>query len=395
MKTNLPVYRRFDGWTGRRSDRYGALFAAAITILFIAACMATNDSTRIARAADQLFRIVTVAEGLERPWGITFLADGDLLVTERPGALRRVSKDGALSEPIAGLPAIAAIGQGGLLDVQTHPQFAENGLIYFSYAAKTEKLYSTHVARAKLLDGELGDVTVIFRAEPGFAGGRHFGSRLIFDNDGYLYVSVGDRGYRPNGQDRTTHAGSILRLHDDGSVPADNPFVDEEGVRAEIWSYGHRNPQGLTIDRDSGRIWANEHGPRGGDELNEIIRGANFGWAEVSYGEEYGTDRPVGEATERADTQQPHWFWVPSIAPSGLAWISNDVYPDWQHSLLNGALKFQLVSRLPLGADGIEGEERFLEGTLGRIRDVKVGPDGLVYLLTDENDGGVYRLEPL
>jgi len=379
----------------RRSDKYGTLFAFAIVVLFVGACLFNTDDGRIARASDQLFRIVTVAEGLEKPWGIAFLPDGEMLVTERAGRLRRVKPDGQLSDPLSGLPEIAATGQGGLLDVLIHPQFADNALIYLSYAAKVDGGYTTHVAQAKLTDTGLNDVSPVFQATPGFGGGRHFGSRMLFDNDGYLFVTVGDRGHRPNGQDLSTHAGSILRLHDDGSVPTDNPFVDVKDAQPEIWSYGHRNPQGLTIDRASGRIWANEHGPQGGDELNEIIRGANYGWAQISYGAEYGSDQPVGQATESDDTRQPHWYWVPSIAPSGLAWIGNDTYPGWKDSLLVGALKFQLISRLPVGANGIDREERFLEGTLGRIRDVKLGLDGFVYLLTDKKDGGVYRLEPL
>lgn len=381
----------------KKSDRRGMIFAVAIAIVFIAACSIGSGEGRIVRAADQLFRVVTVAEGLNHPWGLAFLPDQTMLVTERSGQLRRVDDKGAVSEPLAGLPKIAVNGQGGLMDIALHPQFKENSLIYFSFAAEVDGRSGTQVARARFLDGGLDGLEVIFDAQPKFKGGRHFGSRLLFDNDGYLFITLGDRGHRPNGQDLSTHPGSIIRINDDGSVPDDNPFVDRQGARPEIWSYGHRNPQGMAIDRASGRIWANEHGPRGGDELNLIVAGANYGWADISYGAEYSSDNAVGEATERDDTVQPLWYWVPSIAPSGLAWVDsdNDLYGGWQGSLLVGALKFQLVAQLALEGDTVTEEFRFLESEVGRIRDIRVGPDGLVYLLSDSNRGGIFRLEPM
>lgn len=379
------------------SDRRGVLFAVAIAVVFIAACTMTGGDGRLVRAADKIYRVVTITEGLQNPWGVAFLPDNQLLVTERPGRLRRVDASGNLGQPLSGLPDIAAIGQGGLLDVVLHPEYASNSYIYISYAAEIDGGFGTRVARARLSGDELQDLQVIFKAEPGFQGGRHFGSRLLFDNDGYLFVTLGDRGHRANGQDLSTHAGSILRLNDDGSVPDDNPFTGQAGVRPEIWSYGHRNPQGMTIDRSSGRIWTHEHGPRGGDELNLIVAAANYGWPDISFGAEYGSGKAVGDGTERDDITSPLWYWVPSIAPSGLAYVDNETYAGWSNSLLVGALKFQLLTRLPLNStgDAIDEELRFLEGELGRIRDVRVGDDGLVYLLTDAKNGGIYRLEPM
>ncbi len=378
-----------------KSDRRGMLFAVLTALIFIAACSLGGGDGRIVRAADQLFRVVTVAEGLKHPWGLAFLPDQTMLVTERPGTLRRVDGDGGVSEPLDGLADIAAVGQGGLLDVVLHPNFENNSLLYLSYAAEVDGKYGTRVARARLGEQALEQFEVIFDAVPKFSGGRHFGSRLLFDNDGYLFITLGDRGHRPNGQDLSTHPGSIVRINDDGSVPADNPFVDHDGARPEIWSYGHRNPQGMAIDRSSGRIWAHEHGPRGGDELNLIVAGANFGWADISFGAEYGSGQPVGEATESDATVAPLWYWDPSIAPSGLAYVDNDRYEPWQDSLLVGALKFELVARLTLDANAVTEESRFLDSQIGRVRDVRIGPDGLVYLLSDSNRGGIFRLEPM
>lgn len=338
------------------------------------------------------FRVVTVADGLSHPWGLAFLPDGGMLVTERDGRLR-VVRDGELqSTPVAGLPEIAVAGQGGLLDVTLHPAFEDNRWVYLSYAASGEGGYGTEVARGRFRDGALEDLEVIFRALPKASGGRHFGSRLVFDNDGHLYVTLGDRGHRPNGQDLATHTGSIIRIHDDGSVPADNPFVD--GERPEIFTYGNRNVQGAALHPETGVLWTHEHGPQGGDELNVIEAGNNYGWPVITYGANYGTGTQIGEGTHKPGMEQPLWYWDPSIAPSGMTFYTGDRFPEWQGSLFVGALKFELLARLELNGRKVLGEERMLKGELGRIRAVEQGPDGYLYLLTDESNGRLLRLEP-
>ena len=338
------------------------------------------------------FAVATIVDGLQRPWGLAFLPNGDILVTERVGRLRLI-RDGVLEpDPVAGLPDIAVQGQGGLLDVALHPGFAENRLVYLSYAAAGEGGYGTEVARGRYRNGRLEDAEVIFRAQPKAGGGRHFGSRLIFDNDGYLYVTLGDRGHRPNGQDLGTHTGSIVRIRDDGSVPETNPFVG--GRRPEVFSYGHRNVQGAALHPRTGVLWAHEHGPQGGDELNLVRSGRNYGWPVITYGANYGTGTKIGEGTEKPGMEQPLWYWVPSIAPSGMTFYTGDKFPRWRDSLFVGSLKFRLLARLELDGEQVVGEERMLEDEFGRIRAVEQGPDGCLYLLTDDNNGRLLRLEP-
>jgi len=341
------------------------------------------------------FKVVVVTEGLEHPWGLAFLPDGRMLVTERPGRLR-VVKDGILDpEAVDGLPAVSAYGQGGLLDVALHPDFAQNGWVYFSFAAAGEGGFSTEVARGRLAGHALRDLEVIFRAGPKVGGGRHFGSRFVFGDDGKLYFSLGERGNPANAQELGTHHGAIIRLNDDGSVPADNPFVNTPGAKPEIFTYGNRNPQGMTIDRATGRIWENEHGPQGGDEVNVIRAGTNYGWPVITYGRNYGIGTKIGEGTHKAGMAQPVLQWTPSIAPSGMAFYDGDRFPGWKGNLFVGALKFQLLVRLEVDGEKVVHEERLLEGVLGRIRDVRAGPDGLLYLLTDESDGVIARIEPV
>jgi len=338
------------------------------------------------------FRVETVVDGLSHPWGLAFLPNGGMLVTERSGQLR-VVRDGELDpSPVAGLPPIAVRGQGGLLDVALHPAFEENRWVYISYAAAGDGGYGTEVARGRYRGGVLEELEVIFRALPKSSGGRHFGSRLVFDGDGYLYVTLGDRGNRPNGQDLGTHPGSIIRLHDDGSVPQDNPFIDRG--RPEIFTYGNRNVQGAALHPETGVLWAHEHGPQGGDELNVIEAGNNYGWPVITYGANYGTGTKIGEGTHKPGMEQPLWYWDPSIAPSGMTFYTGERFPQWQGSLFVGALKFQLLARLELDGREVLGEERMLEGALGRIRAVEQGPDGYLYLLTDAGNGRLLRLEP-
>lgn len=345
--------------------------------------------------ARQDFQVVALTDGLEHPWGMAFLPDGDVLVTERPGRLRIVRNGRLLPEPVSGLPMIEAYGQGGLLDVVLHPDYEKNGWIYLSYAGSDDNGMGTEVGRARLKGNSLVDWQTLFRLLPKSGTGYHFGSRLVFDREGYLYITVGDRGVRNRAQNLDDHAGSVIRLHDDGRVPADNPFINRPGARPEIYSYGHRNPQGAALHPVTGKLWIHEHGPQGGDEINVIQAGANYGWPVISYGEEYGTDTPVGEGTHKAGMQQPIDYWVPSIAPSGMTFYHAERFPQWKGNLFVGSLKFRLLVRLQLDGENVLQEERLLQNELGRIRDVRTGPDGYIYLLTDESNGKLVRLEPV
>jgi glucose/arabinose dehydrogenase len=306
-----------------------------------------------------------------------------------------IKDDRLVAEPVAGLPPIEAHGQGGLLDVALHPNFAENQLIYFSYAGPGEGGISTEVARGKLVDNHLEDVQVIFRQQPKSKTGRHFGSRLVFDRERYLYITLGDRGERERAQRPDDHAGSVIRLHDDGRTPADNPFVGKEGWKPEKFTLGNRNIQGAALHPRTGELWAHEHGPQGGDEINVIRAGVNYGWPVITYGVNYVIGTPIGEGTKKPGMAQPLYYWVPSIAPSGMTFYSGDRFPRWRGDLFVGALKNRMLVRLSLDGEQVVGEERFLNDVIGRIRDVRTGPDGFIYLLTDENDGALVRLEPV
>ena len=328
--------------------------------------------------------IEIITEELSYPWSLAFLPGGDFLVTERDGELHLVSASGNVSEPIKGLPDIAAVGQGGLFDVTLHPDFAENNTLYLSYASGNRiQGYNTTVMRA-VLDGDtLKQQTEIFAATPKVRGGRHFGGRLLFDNAGYLFISLGDRGDRNEAQNPENHIGSLIRLNDDGSVPADNPFVGKAGFKPEIYSYGHRNVQGMNLHPVTGKVWTHEHGPQGGDEVNLVEAGKNYGWPTISYGGEYGSGRPIGKESAPG-LEQPLHYWNPSIAPSGMAFLDGE-------NLLVGALKFQLLARLKLDDTQIIDETRHHQGEWGRIRDVRV-KGGAVYLLTDDNRGRLIKL---
>lgn len=338
------------------------------------------------------FRVVTVAAGLNHPWGMAFLPGGDILVTERSGQLRVLRDGRLLPEAVAGLPDIAVRGQGGLLDVALHPRFAANRWLYLSFAAAGDGGVGTEVLRGKYRDGRLEQMEVIFRALPKARGGRHFGARLVFDQAAYLYVTLGDRGERANGQNLATHTGSVIRIHDDGSVPVDNPFIDSG--RPEIFSYGHRNVQGAALHPQTGALWTHEHGPQGGDEINVIRRGHNYGWPVVTYGVNYGSGTAIGEGTHKPGMTPPLWYWVPSIAPSGMAFYTGERFPKWRGSVFVGALKSELLVRLQLDDGKVLGEERLLEGRFGRIRAVAAHA-GYLYLLTDADNGRLLRLEPL
>lgn len=346
-------------------------------------------------AVSGVVRVETVARGLEHPWALAFLPDGRLLVTERSGQLRTVDRGGSVSAPLAGVPAVQARGQGGLLDVALDPRFADNRVIYISYAEPGEGgTAGTAVARGRLGEGGLEDARVIYRQRPKVAGSNHFGSRLVFARDGSLFVTQGDRyAYRDKAQDLSVGLGKIVRIHPDGTVPADNPFVGRAGAQPEIWSYGHRNIQAATLHPETGQLWIVEHGPRGGDELNRPEAGKNYGWPVITYGAEYWGPK-IGEGTAKPGMEQPLYYWDPVIAPSGMVFYTGEAFPAWRGSLLIGSLRPGLLVRLRLEAGRVANEERYL-GDLGeRIRDVRQGPDGLVYLLTDRGDGRILRVSP-
>ena len=350
---------------------------------------------QVLRSQDHAFRVARIVEGLQHPWGLAFLPDGRMLVTERAGQLRIVQGGKLLPQPVAGLPPISAFGQGGLLDVALHPRFGENGLVYLSYVAQgTASGAGTEVARGKLSGSRLEDVQVIFRQQPKSGGGRHFGSRLVFDRDGFLYITLGDRGDQGRAQKPDDHAGSVIRLHDDGRVPQDNPFVGRAGWKPEKYTLGNRNMQGAALHPQTGKLWTHEHGPQGGDEINVIRAGANYGWPVITYGVNYGIGTRIGEGTHKAGMEQPLHYWVPSIAPSGMAFYTGDRFPRWQGDLFVGALRDEMLVRLKLDGEKIVQEERLLKGVLGRIRDVRNGPDGFLYILNDESRGVLARLEP-
>jgi len=347
------------------------------------------------KTQEHVVRLVKVVEGLEYPWGLAFLPDGRMLVTERPGRLRIVGKDGKLvPQAVAGLPQIVVHGQGGLLDVALHPRFTQNDLVYLSYAARGESGISTEVARGRLSANRLENVEVIFRQQPKSGSGRHFGSRLVFDREGYLYITLGDRGDMERAQKADDHAGSVIRLHDDGRVPADNPFVGKPGWKPEKYTFGNRNIQGAALHPRTGQLWTHEHGPQGGDEVNVIRAGVNYGWPVITYGVNYGIGTKIGEGSHKPGMAQPLHYWVPSIAPSGMAFYTGNRFPAWRGDLFLGALRDQVLVRLKLDGDKIVSEERMLKNVLGRIRDVRSGPDGYLYLLTDESNGALTRIEP-
>ena len=369
------------------------LLAMAALCLGVAGPLTAAERLGTYETAKHSFHLVKVTDGLEHPWGLAFLPDGRMLVTERPGRLRIVDGGKLLAEPVAGVPEVWDDGQGGLLDVALHPDFAENGLVYLSYSSPDDDDdAATAVARGRLVGDRLEDVEEIYVALPRDDNGRHFGSRLVFA-DGYLFVTAGDRGDSDRAQELDDPAGSVIRLHDDGRVPEGNPFVGTAGVRPELYSVGHRNPQGMTLETATGRIYAIEHGPKGGDEMNLIEPGVNYGWPVITFGKSYMGFK-IGEGTHKEGMAQPVHYWVPSISPSGLMIYDADRFPAWQGSFFAGALSGELLVRLEVAGGRVVVEERMLEDLEERFRDVRQGPDGLIYLLTDHPDGMLLRLEP-
>ncbi|MCW5657816.1 MAG: PQQ-dependent sugar dehydrogenase [Burkholderiaceae bacterium] len=361
--------------------------------LLVAACMLQAVPSF---AADAI-KVVTVAQGLVNPWSLAFLPDGRLLVTEKPGRIRIVEKDGKLGAPLAGLPAISVGGQCGLHDVVLDPRFADNNTIYFSFAEPAgtgESGNSTAVARARLSDGGLTDVRTIFRQRPKYSSSAHCGGRLVFARDGKLFLTLGDRFARKDdAQTLDNHHGKIVRIEPDGQVPKDNPFVGRAGALPETWSLGHRNVQGAALHPATGELWTHEHGPQGGDEVNVAEAGKNYGWPLLTYGRNYGIGTRIGEEGPKPGYEQPLKVWVPSIAPSGMAFLTSDRYPGWKGSLFVGALRAQMLARLTLDGRKVTGEERLLADLNERIRDVRQGPDGWLYLVTDSGNGRILRLE--
>jgi len=335
-------------------------------------------------------KVETVANKLQYPWCLAFLPDGRMLVTERPGRLRIVAKDGMVSAPLKGVPGVVADGQGGLLDVALDPNFASNGLVYLSYSEPGDDGNAgTAVARGKLGENSLDNVEVIFRQKPKVDGGLHFGSRLIFSPDGKLFVTLGERFKFAPAQDLSSHLGKIVRINPDGSVPDDNPFVGQDGKLPEIWSYGHRNAQGGAIHPETGKLWENEFGPEGGDELNIPEAGKNYGWPVVSWGDHYD-GKKIPKPPTHPEFADAIYHWTPVISPSGMTFYTADAIPGWKGNLLIGGLSSQAIVRLTLDGEKVTGEERIPMGV--RIRDVVQGPDGAVYALTDKNRGKILRL---
>ena len=373
-----------------RTLLFGTLLAAAL----VAGPVAARDL--IVRTEAGSVKLTEVASGLQNPWSLAFLPDGRMLVTERPGRLRIVGRDGSVSAPIDGVPEVHARGQGGLLDVALSPNFADDKLIVFSYAEPTAGGARTAVARARL-DAEglrLEEVRRIFAQNEDPSGNHHWGSRLVFARDGTLFITLGDRFHsRERAQALDSHLGKVVRIAIDGSVPADNPLAGRSDARPEIWSWGHRNVQGAALHPQTGELWTHEHGPQGGDEINRTRAGLNYGWPEVTYGREYVTGRKIGAGEAREGVEPPVLQFTPSIAPSGMAFYTGDVFPQWKGNLFVGALKFQLVARVVLEGDRVVHEERLFAELGRRIRDVRQGPDGHLWLV-DETEGRILRLDP-
>jgi glucose/arabinose dehydrogenase len=375
----------------------GTLTAATVIIAsFLIATKSSGQPTSFQSSAGPL-EVKTFAQNLVNPWALAFLPEGRVLVTERPGRMRVVSAQGALSQPLKGVPDVWAVGQGGLLDVVTDKDFTANRTIYFCYAERAGNGGRTAVARAALVDGDaprLEAVKVIFRQDGPLSSGNHHGCRIAQGSDGNLFVSLGEHfSSRDEAQNLANHLGKIIRIAPDGSVPADNPFVGRAGAKPEIWSFGHRNAQALAFNPASGGLWEIEHGPRGGDEVNIIDPGKNYGWPVIGYGIDY-SGATIHEATAKPGMEQPIKYWVPSIAPSGMAFYKAKLFSKWDGSLFTGALAGKMLVRLSLAGDKIVGEERLLQALNERIRDVRLGPDGALWLLTDNAAGRILRVTP-
>jgi aldose sugar dehydrogenase len=380
----------------RAKEIHMRLSAIACTAGLVALGCAPCDAQVFPSSAGNV-AVETFASGLDHPWAFAFLPGGRLLVTERPGRMRIVGKDGKVSPALAGVPKVFASGQGGLLDVALDRGYAENHTIYFCYADPVDGGARTSMARARLVDEgapRLDDVKVIFRQEGPLSTSRHFGCRIVQTPDGNLFLSMGDHGSFPNeAQNLGNHIGKIVRIRPDGSVPADNPFAGRPGAKPEIWSYGHRNSQGMTLHAATGKLWEEEHGPRGGDEVNIIEKGKNYGWPLIGHGIDYSGAK-IHEGTQKQGIEQAVRYWVPSISPSGMTFYTGSLFPAWRDNLFVGALSGQALVRLELDGDNVVKEERLLQQLRERIRDVRQGPDGALWLATDSSSGRILRVVP-
>lgn len=354
---------------------------------------AVGRAQQVLRSSKASYSLRMLTLDLEQPWGMAFLPDGRLLITERPGRLRIFANGRLERAPVGGLPRVYARGQGGLLDVCLHPDFANNARLYLTYSGEGEGGAATVLARAEFRNNALVGVRRIFEALPRTSGGLHFGSRVVFDRAGLLYVTCGERYQMQRAQNLADLGGKVVRLRDDGSVPSDNPFIGREGARPEIFTWGHRNPQGMAMHPGTGRIWLVEHGPRGGDELNLLKAGANYGWPRATHGIDY-SGSTISPNKSLPGMEDPVRAWVPSISPSGLAFYTGDRFPGWKGSVFTGALSDNALVRIELDGERYVGEERLLVDLLPYIRDVRQGPDGLLYVVTHADSGGLYRLEP-
>jgi len=356
---------------------------------FISSC---QNSSNIVYDQSISYRVETVVDDLEIPWGMVFLPDGSILISEQTGELILFNKGNKIE--VKNVPKVYNKNQGGLLDMELHPNYAQNKWIYFSYSSNIEndgKGGNTTIMRAKIVDNKLVDQEILYKAVPNTKKGQHFGSRLEFDNDGYLFFSIGDRGNRDvNPQDIKRDGGKIYRINDDGSIPTDNPFYTINGAKKAVYSYGHRNPQGMAIHPISGKIWIHEHGPQGGDEINSIDAGKNYGWPKITYGINYN-DTKITDDTSLPGMEQPLHYWTPSIAPSGMAFVNSEIYPSWKGNLLVGSLKFKYLNRVIIENNKVIKEEKLLED-LGRVRTVRQAPNGYIYVAIEQL--GIVRIVP-
>jgi glucose/arabinose dehydrogenase len=374
--------------------RLTLLAIASLTFVAGAPAFAQAPRSPTPKPVEAPVRVTTVAQGLENPWGLAFLPDGRMLVTEQPGRLRIVGRDGRLSEPLGGVPEVYETEQGGLLDVALSPNFAQDRRVYLSYSEPGKGGAGTAVARARLGERALEKVEVIWRQMPKVKGPNHWGSRLVFARDGTLFVTLGDRfNYREQAQDLSNTIGKIVRINPDGSIPKDNPFVGRQGAAPEIWSYGHRNVQAAALHPDTDQLWTVMHGPRGGDELNQPEAGKNYGWPVINYGVNYDESK-IGVGTAKEGMEQPVYYWDPVIAPSGALFYTGEMFPEWKGDLFIGSLQPGALVRLELEGSRVAKEERYLGDLNERIRDVVQGPDGAIYLLTDSAKGRILKLEP-